>query len=217
MKEENSTQFFTDLKIPDSKLEPLRPVVQNWFKLLEKYQSICDLDYAYWWNERASTGILGSAANLTEGFCALEEYSLTKSRGDNSDTKQKKEYQGRNDLFIANEEIHYYCEAKNCFPKLADCHNEDKNKIKEAIKDAENSSASLNKNDNELALAISFIAPTIPTRKVDGNTQNKIKEMFKKFENSLVAAFFNFSELLDSEQTTTQYPGVYMVMQIVEK
>lgn len=74
----------------------LEGVLSRWLKLVNQYslQHSDSGDECYWYNERATLGVLAAAAWQKKGWCALEEFSNDKHR------KSGDQSPGRCDLYM---------------------------------------------------------------------------------------------------------------------
>jgi hypothetical protein len=80
------------LDIRDRRFEPLRPILETWFMILENYITRVPKDLPFWYRERPQIGFLAAAA-WQSGYAALEEWGMVKG-------SQKDKHRGRNDLWI---------------------------------------------------------------------------------------------------------------------
>ena len=115
MSAENECEFESGVWISGGRKSVLRPILKKWMSECRRYTEITG-DASWWFNERASTGILAIAAAKTRGWAALEEYSTTKGQIDVNGVK--KNIKGRCDLYISNDKYDFAIEFKQAWQNL---------------------------------------------------------------------------------------------------
>lgn len=128
------------IRISNTQLEPLRPVLQAWIDAVHQYVELFDGDdLPYWYNERANVGVL-SAAAWRAGFVSLEEFQSEKmalctdpqNTDSNTELETQKNQKGRCDLYLADAKREFFIEAKVSYPpihKLENCFDSGMTKI----------------------------------------------------------------------------------------
>jgi len=90
-------------------LQPLEPVLKSWIACTQRYIDVWDGDdLPYWYNEQANVSILAGAAWKAD-WTAIEEYQISKIA---TEASEQAASIGRNDLYIANEQVGFCIEAK---------------------------------------------------------------------------------------------------------
>lgn len=92
-------------------LSVLSPILKHWQQLNVAWK---DGDVPWWYNERASVGILAGAIWKYGGDWILEEFGATKLAG----PRKKKIYSGRCDIAFGVDGQDFWVEAKQCWPNL---------------------------------------------------------------------------------------------------
>lgn len=89
-------------------------ITEEWLLMIERYCRLTTWDAPFWYNERANTGLIASAAWRC-GYAALEEFQHEKidvAPDGGELTESPESRSGRCDLWIASENHHNYVEAK---------------------------------------------------------------------------------------------------------
>lgn len=199
-------------KNPESKLRKLKPVLNNWIKIVQEYSKAFQNNDACWWyTERANVGILAAAAWRTKGWLALEEYSTLK-RGDETDSKN-----GRCDLYIANKnhDNSFAFEAK---PAWQTMRSDGVGKISNQLVEAWNDAGKLRKIEAKTRIAVCFVIPKIPIHLTDGNFDSQILSWLNDALDNVdwdatAWVFPQESRQLKNEAGTRLFPGVLLVLQ----
>lgn len=198
-----------------SKLRKLKPVLENWIKVVQEYsKAFKNSDACWWYTERANVGVLAAAAWRTKGWIALEEYSTSK-RGDETGSKN-----GRCDLYMAKKDHDnsFAFEAKPAWQTMrSDGVSKIENQLLEAWKDA----GKLEKKEAATRVAACFAIPRIPTQLVsNGDFDNQVLEWLndalENVEWDAVAWVFpkDSRQLKHINKNMSRiYPGVLLVLQ----
>lgn len=149
-----------------STLRTLRPVLQEWIKVVEEYSMAFKNDACWWYNERANVGILAAAAWRTAGWLSLEEYSTTK-HGEKGVSKN-----GRSDLYVgkANHKTNFAIEAKAAWQDIG---GNNTGQISKQIDLAWRDAGNLLKDAAEKRVAACFVMPRINSKKMNDNDVTK--------------------------------------------
>lgn len=204
-------------KHQDSKIEILKPVLNNWISIVSEYSKAFKMHDACWWyTERANVGILAAAAWRTKGWLALEEYSTLK-HGDDSQSKN-----GRCDLYMAKKDhsISFALEAK---PAWQTMRSDGSAKIVEKLAAAWDDVGRLNKLEASTRVAACFAIPRMPTNHGLADKNRFDDEIKKWLEGTLLAIKWDAvawvfpveSRQLSHARRSTEhiYPGVLLILQ----
>jgi hypothetical protein len=188
---------------PDSKLREWGELFDNWHKVIEIYcEKTEGNDAPYSYNERANISLLCAAAWQSK-WIALEEFqhskkSLPGSKNDN--------YQGRCDLWIANDENDWFVEAK--FKWISGNSKNFQNTAKLTIKSAIESARKTHLPGCRTA-AISFFPIYIPINKGPENKRKTSEEeIYSAISNTIESA----KEIKSADAVSWCFPTITRTM-----
>ncbi len=208
-----------------SDLTVLKPVLEQWRDLVERYSSIATTenfkkaDACYWASERSNVGILASAAWITgKNWIALEEFPTIK-KGEHGSKKS-----GRCDLFIANEGRTFAFEAKMVSP-LIDFGNEKAicEKIGGTFAGAWRDIGDVTADEADVRLAACFVVPRFKVNQFEGKrvdnlegSINKVVESLEKFVqfDAMASVFPASSRDIEDAPKRYLYPGVCLLLRV---
>ncbi len=198
-----------DVKISDRELAPLRPVLEEWLKVITRYGFYHreamkgEPDYPYWYGERASFGSLAAAAWLAEGV-ALEEYAARK-RG-------RYAYSGRADLWIVIHGHRFVIEGKQLWMSIgARSRTDPRTAIRRELRAAVRDSRKLPKEWGQ-RVGMVFVVPELPEgerEQVAGRARQFLGDALGPRDQ---CAWW-FRPLDPPEGEGRLYPGVLLVME----
>ncbi len=193
----------------EEKYSWLRPVIVKWLKINRDYieEHECE-DCLYWYTEWASVSSFAGAVWRCGGF-ALEEYSAKKG---------KEGYSGRIDLYFSFSDFGVVAEAK------ADWLNLSSNKVvnfNESISSIINKAdeaieCTLEANDPDLGLSLSFIVPYANVGEDVTETMNDLHNAIKGTDCSFYAWFRNTSDVEIKNSHEKVYNAVALIGKITE-
>lgn len=162
-------------------LKSLRPVFKQLLLVHQDYINgeppgdNGELDFPYWYGERAHIGFLAAAVWQYSGT-ALEEYRSNK-------TKERKSKLGRGDLHIRiNKKIAFECEAKRLWLNLGGKPEIWKRNFDDELGGAEGNVKDL---PSRKGLALCFLIPTIKESKVHTLLEKRLKDLKDELEQKL--------------------------------
>lgn len=145
-------------KYCSGKLRFLRPIMHEWFNVIETYQEFTDYaDCQWWYNERVTLSSFAAAIWKSEG-AALEEYATTKG-------KKRSIYRGRGDLYFCFDKHEFGCEAKQIWCSFGKRSKQNFAIIDSQLGKACNEANSLNEEFRRLGVC--FVVPYIPEAEKD--------------------------------------------------
>jgi len=201
----------------------LEGVLGQWLKLVNLYslQHQDVNDACYWYNERATLGILAAAAWQNKGWCALEEYS------NNKRDKLGEQKTGRCDLYIRGITSSYACEAKQAWQPMGNKVKTPNGYLLKMLKKAEDAARELDVSEADKRLALCFCVPSFPLSLI-GKEQNQTGASTKIIQDWLielekiesVALAYIFPE--ENRLTTLEggnriFPGVVLLIREIKK
>jgi hypothetical protein len=143
-----------DIWVSD-RLRALKPILQRWVDLNVQYAEDNNWkDCPWWYNERASVGIL-AAAIWQRGTHALEEYSTKK-------VYDEEPYRGRGDLYFRIRSKGFISESKFCFLKLGRVSKSASARISNLLLSARQSVRDVDGTRTFKRLGLTFVALRIP-------------------------------------------------------
>ena len=123
-------------------------ILEEWVSLVKRIHEDTKGEYSpYSYRERPNIGVLAAAA-IKSGWSALEECPIIKNGGN-----------GRADLMLWKDSIHYQAEAKITCDSFEKLHYEDK--VKDRFKKAKNDALALPDGPKSQRIALTFIIPRI--------------------------------------------------------
>ncbi len=190
----------------------IRDVLNKWISIQKEYIKKLD-DYPWWYNERASIGILAAAAWKTSNV-ALEEYSTIKG------IRTEKRKSGRCDIYFSAGNEHFAGEAKQAWISSGSrIRKPIKEKLNEALDKATQSTKELQKQEGR-SLSICFAVPHFP--KADKRNLNKlicnfVEELRNSNASSYAYYFINHNNV-DCEGDDGQlYPGNAILIKEIKR
>lgn len=199
-------------------LKHLEPVLINWIKTVNEYSNVFNGEDACWWyNERASVGVLAAAAWKTNGWVSLEEFSTQKHGEDHMKN-------GRCDLYMAKEshKISFAIEAKQAWQNIGenahDMVSESITQFNLAWRDA----SKLLKIEASCRLAACFAIPRLPKSQVDKissqSLEEKIDSWLSEIKSSIqpdiIAWVFPESTRNLASDNDRIFPGVCLLLKV---
>ena len=190
----------------------IRTVLRRWIATQKEYIKKSD-DYPWWYNERASTGILAAACWKSNNI-ALEEFSTIKG------VQKGKVKRGRCDIYFSSGGEDFVGEAKQAWISSGSkIRKSIKGKLDDGLKNAKQSTIELQKQEGR-RLAICFAVPYFP--KAD---QNKLKNLIMKFIEALsrsnatsYAYYFITKNFEDCEGDDGRlYPGNAIIIKEIKR
>jgi hypothetical protein len=185
-------------------IRSLRPVLEEWIRLVARYINVRPDDNPWWYNERASLSCLAAAAWSNNGI-ALEEYCTEKGRG-------AKAWSGRCDLFFQAGNQSFGCEAKQAWcsigPMARSGIAEADTGLKEACADAKKL-----RKDEGRRLGLCFAVPYLP-EKYGADTENLLQGWLKELKSldySSIAWIFPKNARYHVYEREV-YPGVVLLV-----
>jgi len=179
----------------------LEKILQEWIKLHEKF-FIQSRDGSWWYNERASIGILAAAAWMAGGI-ALEEYTAK---------KKSRKRSGRADVYLNLNGREFACEAK--FIWLSVKSPDPIKRIENSLKSARQNVISLNRREGR-RFSICFAAVYLPKKDV-----NKFESLIDKLQQKISSADFEViawsfpkaAKNLTYEKSEHFHPGSFIIL-----
>ncbi|GAG55246.1 unnamed protein product, partial [marine sediment metagenome] len=146
------------VKIRSSRLRNhLKPILDEWIKIIDGYSNNVKDDALYWHNEMASVSSLAGAIWRQKDHLAIEEY-VTEKR-----TKRKgKKWNGRGDLYFRCGRTDYIAEAKQKEVSISSTASKTIDHIKEALDNALDDVEAAHPAGGETPLGVVFVVPYIP-------------------------------------------------------
>ena len=197
-----------------SKVGPLpdiQRVLRKWCHIINEWCERRNWDDVPWWyNERASLGLLATAVWATGGVM-LEEYSTEKG-------KEKKQWQGRGDLFLQVGKGKYVIEAKQKWVSISTRANEAKAAIEKSIGDAKKAARETRANGGRRLGAV-FVVPYMPkgeVSKVDKQIRSLVSDL-KSIKKVNLAWVFPEKARRDFQYKGYLYPGIAILLQPLRK
>jgi len=109
----------TDQVWVDGTLPGFDTLLREWIsvinRLLEEWED--DVDFPWWYNERACVGTFAAAVWLCKGV-AFEEYLSEKVKDRAGRARESEPTKGRTDLYFSFKQKEYIAEAKQWWPEL---------------------------------------------------------------------------------------------------
>ncbi|MGA2110150.1 MAG: hypothetical protein ABSH25_21180 [Syntrophorhabdales bacterium] len=139
-------------------IRSLRPVLEEWVRVVAKYLDFDNGDNPWWYNERTSLSFLAAAAWGKNGI-ALEEYCTEKGKKDNA-------YSGRCDLFLGVGSQCFGCEAKQAWCAIGTPARKGTMEAEARLKDACADARTLARAEGR-RLGLCFAVPYLPERHKD--------------------------------------------------
>lgn len=222
-----------------SEVSHLKPLLESWLLLTEKYatqhgpkkSNPGSGDASWWYTERASVGILASAAWQIKGWTALEEYSTNKIEPGKKDVGTAARIKrGRCDLQISSNKSLYAFEAKQKAVLLGKTTANIAAQVTKTLgilESANRDARKLDKSEADIRFSLAFIAPMINARSVDiladdeklEEVENRVAEFLSQLtpcisKKGLAFAYIfpKSSRDLLSPNKKFIYPGVVMII-----
>ncbi len=207
---------FKRVEIKSRGLRRLGAILEKYLELNKSISVAWRLEeFPWWYNERASTGVLAAAAWKCNAI-AFEEYATDK-RHRKRGKRQAKNYTGRNDLYLKIGKREYILEAKNVFPTAFPTPENSLPKIrsvlKQAIHDVKN-----NRESGVRKLAAVFVAPRFYLKRMKNRKQaiGKWIDVVSKIRCSARAWIFPNEAIKHAESNGKRlYPGVVLILKEV--
>ena len=162
-----------------SDLKGLRPLLEQWTKLIQEY---CEenhrTDNPWWYGERANLSLLAGAAwRLANGWHALEEFPTTKRRTrggatavepvvpeDGVEKTKKQSPRGRCDLYVSHRSTGFAIEAKQAWQNVSPAARLDR--FSDAMQQARRDAGNLHAGEADHRIGAVFVVPFVPLRQL---------------------------------------------------
>lgn len=140
-------------------LGAMRPVLEEWVSECHRYRKVMGHDLAWWYNERASVGLLAASAARRKWVC-MEEYR-TRKRDDKPAIEAKKDRHGRCDLYLTSSSgaRGFAVEAKFTWQSLSPKVDAAYPRVQKAWSETWDSVGALTADEAEVRVGALFIAP----------------------------------------------------------
>lgn len=194
-------------------LARLSAVLQEWINLTQRYLMHFDHRFgSYYYNERASVGVLAAAAwKAGPQWVALEEFVTDKNGGSEGN------YRGRCDLFIGDDrDFSVAIEAKQHWPQLAPQDNAVA-ALQASLNEANRDARGLAETEALYRLGACFAAPSFATEVDEANEKRLAKWLDEVRELEDVHALaWHFPSSARHLQGTDEryYPGTALLLQL---
>lgn len=201
----------TNIIVKRGKLAHLKPVLQQWIKIMNQYQSKTENDAIWWYNERASLSSFAGAVWKSGGIAIEEASNPKKSRR----RRSKKRRWGRADLSVEHNDSWYALEAKQVWVSVNS--SAAVNQIKAALSRAKGDVQRVHPYDAQRVAAV-FISPWVPqSQKEDivpliNNFISRLKEEVNY--DALATVFPRSGRKLYWKPDRCYYPGTVLLLRV---
>ena len=220
----------TEVRVNNA-LRGLRPLLQEWAALLERYCRAHEYeDNPWFYNERATLSTLAGAAWRLDGWTALEEYATTKWGG-----KQKKGglesgelRAGRCDLLVAHRSSAFALEAKQAWQPIGQ-RIKPFGRVDNAVAAAKRDTRTLTLDEADVRLAAVFAVPFLSVARVRNkngkvDTSQVLVEIdewllhLKERQHDAIAYYFTpRCSAMISADGKRLFPGVLLTLDICKR
>jgi hypothetical protein len=166
-------------------LGAMRPVLDEWTAECHRYRKVMRHDLPWWYNERASVGLIAAAAARRNWVC-IEEYR-TRKRDDKPAVKTKKDRHGRCDLYLTSTsgDRGFAIEAKSTWQSLSPKKGTTFPRVQRAWHETWQSVGALTADEAEVRVGALFVVPKcrLSSKLSAGDAQHD--ESFRKLINKV--------------------------------
>lgn len=196
-------------------LKKLEPVCKSWIRECRRFSAIAD-DACWWYNERASAGVLATAAARLKGWVALEEFSTWKAKITDKGVREEKA--GRCDLWISNDETDFAIELKQAWQPIFSKGDALSSTMK-MWESAWGDSGRLDKDEAMTRLAGVVVVPHFPTSKRSKYNREVRKNFLQELKNlrgvaALAWTFQADGKEYESESKSRLFPGAAIAFRL---
>jgi len=190
-----------------SKLPGVRPILEQWVRVCDRYEAETKDDRVCWYHERAHTGFLAAAAWLAGGV-ALEEWRTEKKNREGQPRK------GRGDLWLSRKSLRLHIEAKHAWIGLRNDPDAALRKVEAKLAEAQRAAREMARiSRDELRVGALFAAPVV--RRADAaHAEGLLVEWAKNLSrlNCLALAIRSYPTEIHRKGSDNLVPGIALLI-----